>query len=141
MKKLALPLVAALAVGACATSPTETSDPASMPPSSASVSPAAPLATQGPDDIADSLTETTSGMAVMLNTWVAFELDGSPADWSFAFSNPSLVEFHADGVRSYEGDYRGVRFAGVRTVEVGSTTITATNLDGTIVTLELNVFN
>lgn len=120
MKKLALPLVATLAFGACATT-----QPAESPRPSVSASPiATPSATPASTQIetAATLSTATLGVGVMRGDWVAFTLDGSPADWSFEFSNPAMIEFYPDGVFNEIGTY-----AGVRVIGLGTTTITATN--------------
>lgn len=133
MKKLALPLVAALAVGACATSPAESADPSASATPVASATPS-PSASQAADEVAASVNDISPYVGVFPYSWIAFDLDGSPADWTFVFSDPSLVEFYADGVRNEYGT-----FAGVYVSKAGSTTVTATNTSGETVELEIEV--
>jgi hypothetical protein len=136
MKKIAFPLVAALAVGACATTPSESADPSPSASIPASQSPATPSPTVGQADyeVAVTLGRTSTYIGVFPYTWVAFGLEGSPADWSFSFSDPSLVEFYADGVRNEYGT-----FAGVRTIKAGKTTVTATGPGGETVELRIEI--
>jgi hypothetical protein len=144
MKKIAFPLVAALAVGACA-SPTGSTEPSATPVATVSPSPSAPAggSTQTADDIQNTaaLSVISPSIGVMLledmDAWIVFWLEGAPSDWSFSFSNPSIVEFYPDGVRTYESTKA---FAGVRAVALGTTTVTATN-GGETITFEIEVFN
>ena len=122
MKKLALPLVAAFALGACATTPAESTVPS--PTASASVAASgAPLTSQAPEEVASNLSQSGESLGVQAGSWVAFPLAGSPADWTFSFSNPSIVEFHPNGVISDMG-----AFAGLYAIAAGEITITVTNV-------------
>jgi hypothetical protein len=133
MKKLALPLVAALAVGACATSPAESVNPSASATPVASATPA-PSASQAADEVAVSVNDISPYVGVFPDSWIAFDLDGSPADWTFAFSDPSLVEFHADGVRNAYGT-----FAGVYVTKPGLVDVTATSVSGETVEMQIEI--
>lgn len=136
MKKLALPLVAAFALAACATTPAESTVPS--PTASASTAASGlPLTSQAPEDIASNLSQPGESTIAMPGYWIAFPLAGSPADWTFSFSNPSIVEFHADGVINETGAY-----AGILALSMGETTITATNAStGERIEMALTIIN
>jgi len=122
MKKLAFPLVAAFALAACATTPAESTVPS--PTASASTAASGlPLHTQPVGLMAVDLNTRQLTVGTPLDYWIAFSLDGSPSDWTFTFSDPSILEFHADGVTNEVGS-----FAGAYTLKAGETTVTATNV-------------
>ena len=51
----------------------------------------------------------------------------NPSDWSLAFSNPAMVEFVEQETDNSMQGWIGVGWIGIRILEPGSTTITATN--------------